>query len=102
MAATAPERRARIESRLRERLAALHVAVVDESAQHAGHAGAAGGGGHFRAVIVAAAFEGKSLVERQRLVYGALAEMMQGEIHALAMQTLTPEQWNARSAPPVR
>ena len=40
-----------------------------------------------------ALFEGKSLVERQRLVYGALAEMMGPEIHALAMQTLTPDQW---------
>jgi BolA protein len=89
------ERRARIEARLRERLAAVHVAVTDESALHAGHAGAAGGGGHFRAVIVSAAFEGKTPLERQRLVYAALGEWMQGEIHAFAMQTLTPAQWSA-------
>jgi BolA protein len=88
-------RRARIESLLRERLAALHVEVIDESHLHVGHAGAAGGAGHFRAVVVSPAFEGKSLVERQRLVYGALAEMMGPEIHALAVQTLTPEQWKA-------
>jgi len=88
-------RRERIESLLRERLAARHVEVIDESHLHAGHAGAAGGAGHFRTLVVSAAFEGKSLVERQRLVYGALAEMMGPEIHALAMQTLTPEQWKA-------
>jgi BolA protein len=96
VSAAPEERRARIEALLRERLAAVHVAVADESAQHAGHAGAASGGGHFRAVIVSAAFEGKGLVERQRLVYGALAEMLPGEIHALAMQTLTPGQWRGR------
>jgi len=89
-----PARRsARMESLLRETLGAVHVEVVDESQLHAGHAGAAGGAGHFRALVVAKAFEGKSLIERQRLVYGALAEMMGPEIHALAMQTLTPEQW---------
>jgi len=91
----AAPRRERIESLLRERLAARHVEVIDESHLHAGHAGAAGGAGHFRAVVVSPLFEGKSLVERQRLVYGALAGMMGPEIHALAMQTLTPEQWKA-------
>jgi BolA protein len=86
-------RRERIESLLRDRLSAQHVEVTDESHQHAGHAGAAGGAGHFRALIVSSLFEGKSLIECQRLVYGALSEMMGPEIHALAMQTLTPEQW---------
>ena len=86
-------RRARIESLLRERLSARHVEVIDESHLHAGHAGAKGGAGHFRALVVSPSFEGKSLVERQRLVYDALAEMMGPEIHALVMQTLTPDQW---------
>ncbi|HEY8154801.1 MAG TPA: BolA family protein [Myxococcota bacterium] len=93
MAPISAPRRERIASLLRERLAAGHVEVIDESHLHAGHAGAAGGAGHFRALIVSPLFEGKSLVERQRLVYGALAGMMGPEIHALAMQTLTPEQW---------
>ena len=70
--------------------------MIDESHLHVGHAGAAGGAGHFRAVVVSPAFEGKSLVERQRLVYDALAEMMGPEIHALAVQTLTPEQWKGK------
>jgi BolA protein len=86
-------RRERIESLLRERLAARHVEVIDESHLHAGHAGAAGGAGHFRALVVSERFEGKSPVERQRLVYGALEGMLGPEIHALAMRTLTPAQW---------
>lgn len=89
-------RRARIESLLRERLAALYLEVIDESHLHAGHAGPAGGAGHFRALVVSPSFEGKSLVERQRLVYDALAGMIGTEIHALAMQTLTPDQWKTR------
>jgi BolA protein len=86
-------RLARIESRLREQLAAEHLEVVDESHRHAGHAGAAGGAGHFRALVVSTRFEGKSSVERQRLVYAALADLMGAEIHALSLRTLTPEQW---------
>ncbi len=88
------DRRERIESRLRERLEAVHVEVVDESHLHAGHAGAKSGGGHFRATIVSARFEGLSAVAAQRLVYEALAEEMGGEIHALAMKTLTPAKWD--------
>ena len=89
------DRRAHIESELRERLAAIHVEVIDESHLHAGHAGARDGGGHFRAVVVSAQFEGKSPVERQRLVYRALDDAMGVQIHALSMRTLTPAQWTA-------
>ena len=71
----------------------MHVTVVDESHLHAGHAGAREGGGHFRALVVSARFADKTPVERQRLVYAALSEEMGREIHALSMQTLTPEQW---------
>ena len=95
MAVPASDRRARIEALLREQLAAQHVDVIDESHLHAGHAGAAGGAGHYRALVVSKHFEGRSLIERQRLVYAALGEMMGGEIHALALRTLTPEQWQA-------
>jgi len=89
------DRRAHIEAVLREALAAAHVDVADESHLHAGHPGAAAGGGHFRATIVSPRFEGLSRVARQRLVYGALAAEMQRDIHALAMRTLTPEEWRA-------
>ena len=89
------QRRARIEAALRDRLLAIHVEVIDESHLHAGHAGAREGGGHFRAVVVSSRFEGKSPVERQRLVYSALDDAMGTEIHALSMRTLTPAQWTA-------
>ena len=90
------DRRARIEEKLRESFDASYVLVLDESHLHAGHAGAREGGGHFRAVVVSAHFEGKLPVERQRLVYAVLAEEMGRDIHALSMQTLTPQQWAAQ------
>ncbi len=87
------DRREHIERKLSEALEARHVEVVDESHLHAGHAGARSGGGHFRATIVSERFAGLSKVQAQRLVYQALADEMGGEIHALSMTTLTPEQW---------
>ena len=51
-------------------------------------------GTHFEAVIVSAAFVGKSMVQQHQLVYAALGDRMRAEIHALSMKTLTPEQWN--------
>jgi len=51
-------------------------------------------GTHFEAVIVSAAFTGKSMVQQHQLVYAALGDRMRAEIHALSMKTLTPEQWN--------
>jgi len=85
------ERRARIEEKLKERLEATRVEVIDESHLHAGHAGAASGAGHFRAEIVSHRFEGLSRVAAQRLVYEALEDEMGAHIHALAMRTLTPD-----------
>ena len=89
------DRRSRVEAELRERLAAIHVDVIDESHLHVGHVGAREGGGHFRAVVVSARFEGESPIERQRLVYSALEDVMGNEIHALSMKTLTPAEWTA-------
>jgi BolA protein len=93
--ASSGDRRERIEAALRERLSARHVELVDESHLHAGHAGAASGGGHFRALVVSEAFEGRSQLERQRLVYAALAREMGSEIHALALRTLAPSEWES-------
>ncbi|MCX7189495.1 MAG: hypothetical protein RLZZ541_238 [Pseudomonadota bacterium] len=50
-------------------------------------------GTHFEAVIVSAAFSGKSMVQQHQLVYAALGDRMRAEIHALSMKTYTPEQW---------
>ncbi|MCL4800784.1 MAG: BolA family transcriptional regulator [Burkholderiales bacterium] len=56
----------------------------------------AGDGTHFEALVVSAEFAGKSRVQRHQIVYRALGERMREEIHALSMQTLTPEEWAAR------
>jgi len=82
--------RERIEAILRERFAPLHLEIRDDSARHAGHAGAAAGGGHFEVVVVSAVFEGKSLLDRHRMVNDALREMIGREIHALGLRTLAP------------
>lgn len=58
-----------------------------------------GDGQHFEAVIVAAAFEGRSRVQRHQLVYAALGERMRAEVHALSMKTLTPGEWAAAADP---
>lgn len=82
-----------IEETLRQAFAPTHFSIEDESARHAGHAGARGGGGHYRIVIVAGAFRGKTPVQRHQAVYGALGSAMQTEIHALAIKALAPEEW---------
>jgi BolA family transcriptional regulator, general stress-responsive regulator len=65
--------------------------VVDESHQHAGHAGARPGGeSHFRIYIVSNAFAGKSRIERHRLINAALAEELVSQIHALAIHASAP------------
>lgn len=66
--------------------------IRDDSSQHAGHAGAASGGGHFSVKIVSNRFIGKSLLERHRMVYQSVDDLMPGEIHALSIQALTPEE----------
>ena len=84
-----------IEERLAARFAPVHLEIHDESARHAGHPGAASGGGHFRLVLVARAFEGLSRIEQQRLVHAALADLMRERIHALTMRTLSPSEWSS-------
>ena len=90
-------------ARLRERLAALAPAVLDiddESALHAGHAGARSGGGHYRLLIVSDAFARLNTVARHRLVYQHVGDLMQREIHALALRALTPQEH--ASQPPMQ
>jgi BolA protein len=80
---------------IRARLATLdpvELVVDDDSALHAGHAGARSGGGHYRLRIVSAAFTGKSTMARHRMVYDALSDLMQSEIHALAIDARAPDQ----------
>ncbi|MDD2767998.1 MAG: BolA family transcriptional regulator [Methylococcus sp.] len=88
-----------IRERLEGELNPLHLDIIDDSASHAGHAGALSGGGHFQATIVSAAFDGKSAVQRHRMVYSALGDMMTNEIHALSMKALTPSEHQTKGNP---
>jgi BolA protein len=78
---------------IRDKLAVLapeSLDIEDESAQHAGHAGAKSGGGHYRLTLVSARFEGQPLQARHRLVYQALGPLMTRDIHALAIHAYAP------------
>jgi len=80
---------------IRQRLAILEpllLEIEDESALHAGHAGARSGGGHFRLTIVADCFSGRNTVARHRMIYDALGELMRTNIHALAIRALTADE----------
>jgi BolA protein len=82
-------------TQMKARLAELqpqHVDIVDESALHAGHAGARSGGGHYQLTIISAAFTGQNAVGRHRLIYQALGDLMQSRIHALSITALAPDE----------
>ena len=66
--------------------------VIDDSHKHVGHAGARDGRGHFRVRIVSTAFRGQLPLARHRAVYAALGELMQTDIHALAIDARAPEE----------
>ena len=66
--------------------------IIDNSAAHAGHAGARSGGGHYHVTIITEVFEGKSLVQRHQLIYQALGDLMKQEIHALGINALSPSE----------
>ena len=85
-----PQRVERIRALLTEALAPQSLDVADDSHKHAGHAGARGGQGHFGVNIVSSAFAGKLPLARHRLVYAALGDMMQTDIHALSIRARTP------------
>jgi len=70
----------------------IELEIIDDSARHAGHAGASTGLGHFKVKISSLAFSGKSPLQRHRLVYQALGEMMETDIHALNIDAAIPEQ----------
>jgi BolA family transcriptional regulator, general stress-responsive regulator len=82
-----------IRQRLTAALAPSHLALVDQSAKHAGHAGARPEGeSHFQLTIVSEAFAGRSRIERQRLVFAALGDLMQTDVHALSITALTADE----------
>lgn len=78
---------------MRERLAVLQptqLEIIDESHLHAGHEGSRSGGGHYQLNIASTQFTGLNTLARHRVIYSALGEMMQSEIHALNIQALVP------------
>jgi len=77
-----------IESRIHAALPDARVTVRDTT----------GGGDHWSVVVLAAAFAGKSLVERHRMIYAALGDWMRAEIHALALTTQTPEEGKGKGS----
>lgn len=90
MNSTAATRSERMRRLLSEDLGAIDVQVIDDSHLHVGHAGARDGRGHYRVRVVADAFAGLRPIQRHQLVYRALGEMMQTDIHALSIAAFTP------------
>jgi BolA protein len=85
------DRLERIRARITGALAPQQLDVIDESHKHVGHEGARDGRGHFRVRVVAEAFRGKPPLARHRMVYEAVGDLMQTDIHALAIEARAPE-----------
>lgn len=83
---------ARIRDLLERSLSPVELVVLDESHKHVGHAGARGGAGHYSVRVVSARFLGRPLLERHRMVYDALRDMLNTDIHALSIQARTPDE----------
>jgi BolA protein len=80
---------------IKARLAVLSpttIEIIDDSAQHAGHAGAKSGGGHYRLSLTSATFSGQNIVARHRAIYQALGDLMHTRIHALSINASVPEE----------
>jgi BolA protein len=88
---TGTERVEKIRQVLTARLAPLSLVIRDDSAKHAGHAGAREGG-HFSVVVVSDQFVGRTRMQRHQLVYAALAQLMRTDIHALSIQARAPRE----------
>ena len=84
------DRETLLRERLESRFAPTFLHILDEGHLHAGHAGAADGRGHFRIKILAPAFRGLTPLARHRLVYAALADLLETDIHARAIEALPP------------
>jgi BolA protein len=82
----------RIREILARDFAPVELTIEDQSHLHVGHAGARDGRGHFSVRIVSAAFGGKPALARHRAVYAALADMLETDIHALAVEARAPEE----------
>lgn len=86
------ERAKEIEKRLATALKPETIGVEDESHLHEGHVGARDGRGHYRVLIISEAFDGKTPLQRHRMVYAALGDLMRTDIHALAIDAWSPDE----------
>lgn len=89
---TPAERKAELEKRLRGDFSPTALVITDESHRHVGHAGARDGRGHFHVRIVSAQFAGKNMVARHRMVYQCVGTLMETDIHALSLETLSDDE----------
>lgn len=91
------DRVALIRNRIQTALAPSTLNVQDDSTAHRGHAGARGGGGHFNVIVISEKFINQPLLRRHRMVYDALRDLMEKEIHALSIQAFTPDEAQKRN-----
>ena len=82
-----------IEQQLQQQLSPVHLEVLNESHQHSVPPDSET---HFKVILVSAAFDGKRKVARHQQVYAALATQLEGPVHALALHTYTPAEWQQR------
>ncbi len=89
-----------IRAALTESLSPARLELVDESYKHVGHAGARDGRGHFAVTVASAEFVGIGMLARHRMVYSALGDLMNTDIHALSIKALTPNEADAQALLP--
>ncbi len=82
------QRLERMQQMIQDALNPTQLEVIDDSHKHIGHAGAKEGKGHFTVVIKSEALEGKRMLQQHRMVYEALGDMMETDIHALAIRVI--------------
>ena len=90
----------KIEQKLTDNLELLHFEVKDFTGRHLNHE-QHDGGFHLEAVIVSENFINKSLIERHKMIYAALGDLLKHEIHAFSMKTLTPDEWENKKNEPI-
>jgi len=83
-----------IKNNIKSKINIIKIEIIDQSANHANHPGNSGGG-HYKALIISNDFDGKNLVERHQMIYKALGELMNDEIHAFSMKTMTESEFKA-------
>lgn len=87
------QRLVEIRARLQSALSPESLQVEDEGHLHIGHEGSKDGRGHFHVLVVSNQFQGKNLIARHRLIYQAMGQLMQTDIHALAIDAYTPDEF---------